>query len=139
MKQAHLILKNEITEIEKIQSFLEELSLEWDFSGELVFELNLLLEEYVVNVIHHAYSDNTAHEIKLFFKKNEDTLSILIEDDGIAFNLTEVPTSEDVNKPVEERKIGGLGVHFIKSLADHVSYQRANGLNKLTLIKHIKK
>ena len=98
MKQAHLILKNEITEIEKIQSFLEKLSPEWGFSGKLVFELNLLLEEYIVNVIHHAYSDNAAHEIKLFFKENENTLSILIEDDGIAFNLTEVPTSEDVNK-----------------------------------------
>ncbi|MCK4677118.1 MAG: ATP-binding protein [Bacteroidales bacterium] len=138
MKQAHLILKNEITEIEKIQSFLEELSPEWDFSGELVFELNLLLEEYVVNVIHHAYSDNAEHEIKIFFTEGDNSISILIEDDGNAFDLTEEPTLEGLNKPVEERKIGGLGVHFIKSLADHVSYQRTNGLNKLTLIKHIK-
>ncbi len=138
MKQAHLILKNELTEIEKIQLFLEELSSEWGFSGQLIFELNLLLEEYVVNVIHYAYSDNEAHEIKIFFKEGDNSLSILIEDDGNAFDITAEPTLEDLNKPVEERKIGGLGVHFIKSLTDDVSYQRAGGLNKLTLIKHIK-
>ena len=138
MKQAHLILKNEIAEIEKIQLFLEELSSEWGFSGKHVFELNLLLEEYVVNIIHYGYSDNAVHEIKIFFKEGDHSISILIEDDGNVFDLTEEPTSEDINKPVEERKIGGLGIHFIKSLVDDVSYQRANGLNKLTLIKHIK-
>ena len=65
----------------------------------------------------------------------EDALTIDIIDDGLPFNpLTEGP-SVDVNAPIEERRIGGLGIHLVRSMMDDLSYRRENGKNHLTLTK----
>ena len=138
MKQTQLILKNDITEIGKIHLFLTKLSAEWNLSKELIFELNLVLEECIVNIIRYGYTDNKTHEIKIELRRNDKTVSMLIEDDGVAFNILEEPPTGEHCKPIEKRKIGGLGIHFVKSLVDHINYKREDELNKLILIKNLK-
>ena len=135
MKQKKISIKNDISEVARIGLFLDKLAQEWVLSGELVFELNLMLEELVVNIIHYGYTDDRSHEIRLLFSMNKKELTILVEDDGVEFNILEIPLSEDIDKKVEERKIGGLGIHFIKSLANQIQYKRQDGLNILTITK----
>jgi len=45
--------------------------------------------------------------------------------------------SAGIDKPVEDRKIGGLGIHFVRSLMDSVEYRREENKNILTLHKNI--
>jgi anti-sigma regulatory factor (Ser/Thr protein kinase) len=63
---------------------------------------------------------------------------VAIEDDGIPFNPLEKETP-DTDLPLEERKIGGLGIHLVRNLMDKVSYQRRVDKNRLTLVKNISK
>lgn len=136
-KLKKLILKNKLTEIEKVDLLLADLSKEWKLSENDVFELNLIIEEWVSNIIFYAFNDNEEHEIKINMELNNKTISIKIIDDGQKFNLVEAATA-DISKPITERKPGGLGIHFVKSLTDGVEYNRKNNKNELLLTKIIK-
>jgi anti-sigma regulatory factor (Ser/Thr protein kinase) len=63
-------------------------------------------------------------------------LTILFIDSGIPFNPL-VRDEVDTGKPIEEREIGGLGVHFIKKLTDSQNYERRDEMNILTLMKSV--
>jgi serine/threonine-protein kinase RsbW len=59
-----------------------------------------------------------------------------VEDDGQPFNPLEAP-EVDTTKPLEERTIGGLGIHIVRKLMDGLEYQRHEGKNLLVLKKHL--
>ena len=62
-------------------------------------------------------------------------LSVVVTDDAPAFNLLEQPDDSRVDQPLEERKIGGLGIRFVKTVMDRVEYVRRDGKNVVTLTK----
>jgi anti-sigma regulatory factor (Ser/Thr protein kinase) len=83
--------------------------------------------------VSHAYADNTAHQIRLSLERDAQAVSLEIEDDGIAFDLREVARPE---RPANlaDAKIGGLGVHIVRSLSDELQHQRCGELNRLRLV-----
>ena len=134
MKARKLILDNDISELEKMNSFLEALSEEWELGPKLQFNLNLVLEELITNVIFYAYDDEDKHQISIAFSRENEKVAIEIIDDGKAFNPLEKDVPDDLDKAIDERKIGGLGIHFVKNLMDEVTYERTDkGMNKLIL------
>lgn len=135
MVSQKLIIKNSIDQLEKLQLFLEEVSEEWSLGPNMTFELNLILEEYVTNLINYGYSDDQEHQISVELELNGRELKIVVVDDAGPFDLTESPENQEIDKPIDERKIGGLGIHFIKSLSNELIYKSDNGLNRLTVIK----
>jgi serine/threonine-protein kinase RsbW len=137
METRKLIIKNKIDQITRIQVFLEQLGTEWHLGPNLIFELNLVLEEYTSNLIFYGYTDEAKHEILIEISKEEGILTLLVFDDGTEFNILEVRDNEDIETPVEERKIGGLGIHFIKSLTDHLEYSSDGKLNRLLMLKNL--
>ncbi len=64
-------------------------------------------------------------------------LTAVLTDDGKPFNPLEEAPVAILDGSIEERPIGGLGIHFMRILMDEVAYQRTNGHNQLTLIKHL--
>ncbi len=137
MANFKLIIKNHTEQLEQVQAFIEEAAESWSLKPALVFELNLILEEYLTNLINYGYSDSAEHliTIEIFHIQNE--IRLLITDDAGPFDLSEVPENEDIDKPLAERKIGGLGIHFIKKLADKLEYSSDGGINRLTVSKYI--
>ena len=69
-----LVLKNEVAEINRLAKFVEELGEELNLTPDLVFNLNLVLEEAVANVILYAYSKEEQQEIILTVQKSEKNL-----------------------------------------------------------------
>ena len=134
MEVRKLIVKNDPEQLELIQDFIEKLGPEWELDSELVFKLNLILEEYINNLISYGFTDRLPHEITLELVKEASRLSLLISDDGNPFDITDFPEYQDFDKPLEERRIGGLGIHFIKTLADKIDCKSDRGVNKLTLV-----
>ena len=65
-----------------------------------------------------------------------DELTIRVEDDGRAFDPLQAPPP-DLDLPLEERPVGGLGIHIVRSVMDAVEYQRRGGRNVLTMRKTI--
>jgi anti-sigma regulatory factor (Ser/Thr protein kinase) len=134
MKVKKLTVKNNPDQLELIRDFIEMLVREWGLDSGLVFRLNLILEEYINNLISYGFSDQLPHEISLEIIKEGTKLTIHVKDDGNPFDILNFPENEDIEKPLEERKIGGLGIHFIKTLADEVAYKSEGGVNKLTFV-----
>ena len=95
---------------------------------------NLAIEELVTNCIKYGYEDAGDHiiEVKLQILGNE--LAITVTDDGRPFNPLELP-APDLNLPLQDRPIGGLGIHLLRRMSDHMDYIRVAGRNRVTLRK----
>lgn len=94
--------------------------------------LELALEEALVNIFNYAYPETVGH-VDLTCRLAEGRLVILIEDEGVPFSMMSA-AAPDLAADILERKIGGLGVHLIKSLMDDVRYRREGNRNLLELI-----
>ena len=131
-----LILQNEVAEISKLAIFIEELGEEFGLSPELVFNLNLVLEEAVSNVILYAYPKEEHQTISLIASKKDNQLIFVLTDSGKEFDPTQAPDA-DITLSAEDRPIGGLGIFLIRQIMNTVEYQRIEGKNVLTLGKEL--
>ena len=135
-KRKTLKLSNKISELETIQLFLDEMAEQWNIPISHGMTLNLVLEEAFTNVVYYAFKDKIEHTIEIVFEKQGGILSISMIDDGNAYDPTQNVTP-DLTLSVEERSIGGLGVHLIKSMMDEVEYERKADKNILIMRKNI--
>lgn len=139
MKRATLsfTLRNHMTELKKIHGFCETFSGMQGLSKKTRFQIILCIEEQVTNIITHGYQDCDEHWIKIALSTMKaDTLVVCIEDDGLPFNPVEASTP-DLEEPLEERKIGGLGIHLTKHFMDKIEYQRRGTSNVLVMTKNL--
>ena len=119
-------------ELEQIPAAVEEFAERDNWPPDLVFKLNLVLEELGVNIVN--YSGATG-EIEISLASDEETVTIEIADNGRPFNpLAELDTP-DISAPLGERPVGGLGVHLVRSMMDELSYSREDGMNRLAMTK----
>jgi sigma-B regulation protein RsbU (phosphoserine phosphatase) len=98
--------------------------------------VNLVLDEILNNVISYAFPDDEPHEIALRFELSGNRLSINVVDDGIPFNPFSI-SPPDTGLSVEERAVGGLGIHLVRNVMDEVSYTRRTDQNVVILIKYL--
>ncbi len=92
------------------------------------YKLNLIIEEYLTNIIEHGTIDGKVHQIEIEINKVSDGVHVKIIDDSLEYNLlkTEMP---DLNKKIEDKEPGGLGVYLILQTADEKKYLRENNKN----------
>jgi len=138
MLKREISILNDLGELARLTAFLEETALDWGFSNDLLFHLNLVAEEVVSNIILYGFENNRSEEkIRIELEFSQGELKICVTDHGIEFNPMKVPPPDDLDKPLSERNIGGLGVYFVRQLMDQVEYHRENDCNILILIKKI--
>ena len=119
-------LVNNLGELNRLVAELEQLAEEWKIPPKAGMELNLILEELFTNIVFYAFDDGRDHDILVTFTHPQPVIiKICLEDDGKAFNLLEKDTGNSINHPIEERQIGGLGIHFVKNLVNDISYEHA--------------
>jgi serine/threonine-protein kinase RsbW len=94
------------------------------------------LDEVVANIINHGYDDTAEHQIRVTLAFDGSELGIRVEDDGRAFDPLQAPPP-DLDLPLEERPVGGLGIHIVRSVMDAVEYQRDGDRNVLIMKKAI--
>ena len=131
-----IILTNDISEISKLNDFVEEIGRDFSLSPDVVFNLNLVLEEAVVNVINYAYPKEEHESIYLSAHLHEGSIVLVLTDTGKEFDLTLAP-EVDITLSADERPIGGLGIFLIRQIMNEVRYERIDGKNVLTLEKKI--
>jgi serine/threonine-protein kinase RsbW len=135
-EQTTLILKNDVSELDRVISFVSDLCLRNSLPAETEYDLNLALDEMITNVARHAYPGGGEHHFTLQIAVSNEEFLARIEDDGIAFNPTEHPTP-DLDAPLEKRKEGGLGIFLVRQIMTSIEYQRAAGRNLVTLRKKL--
>src|SRR5262245_16863373 len=98
--------------------------------GQTAFTVRLAAEEIVTNVIKYAYADTARHEIELGLRLAKGRAVLRVVDDGRAFDPLAAP-APDLTLPVEEKPIGGVGIHLVRTMAE-LEYTRADGKNVLS-------
>lgn len=131
-----IVLANEISEISKLNGFIEDIGNEFSLTPDVVFNLNLVLEEAVVNVINYAYPKEEHQFIYLSARLHEGSIILVLTDTGKEFDPTLAPEA-DVTLGAEDRQIGGLGIFLIRQIMNEVKYERIEGKNVLTLEKKL--
>jgi anti-sigma regulatory factor (Ser/Thr protein kinase) len=116
--------------LDGIEAALLEQNLSKDVSG----EMRLVAEEAVTNVLSHAYGPGGESTVAITLEVQASEIRLEIRDHGPPFNpLEAAPPRLDL--PIEERPVGGLGIHLIKTLTDEQRYARESDENVLILVK----
>lgn len=110
------------------------------FSPDELFKLELACDEACTNIIEHAYGAENLGEIRVTWKFADNAFSITITDDAQPFYPQDIPEPNLDAGPddIDELKIGGLGIHFMRNLMDevHFSIDGERG-NRLVMIKYL--
>lgn len=118
----------------KLVDFAVDFAGKRGFEGEALAEVRLAAEEAIVNVVHYAYP-GTEGAVEVACRELEGGgMELVITDSGVPFDPTSLP-APDTTLPMEQRKIGGLGIFMVKKVMDEVKYARRDGRNVLTLVK----
>ena len=130
-------LVNQLSEVTRLSRLVEAFGEAEGLGPEPVFSMNLALDEVVTNVIRYAHDDDDRqHPIVVRLAVEQDVLTAQVEDDGRAFNPLEAP-GPDLDAGIDERPIGGLGIHLVRSMMTSVEYRREDGRNVLTMKKKL--
>lgn len=101
-------------------------------------DIHLATEELVVNIVDYAYPDGGNDYLDVEIMRNGDVITLCFRDGGVPFNPLK-KDSPDTSLPINQRKIGGLGIYFVIRKMDNVDYEYTNGENILTIRKNLKK
>ena len=131
-----LTLVNRSSELQRLASELERFAQNHRIPEPDIHAFSLSLDELVTNTIAYGYDDQGPHEIRVRLTLANGRLSAEVEDDGRPFNPLTAP-QPDLTSAVEDRPVGGLGIHLVRSLMDHVDYRRESGKNHLMMRKQL--
>ena len=134
--ERELIIKNDSQELIRVAAFIEEIGDEIGIDMDLQMNLQLVLEEIVSNVIFYAYPKGTTAIISLSAGFDGKVLTLILSDEGRAFDPTKKKDVDIIANPMD-REQGGLGIFIVKNIMDTVDYQRTKGKNILTMTKII--
>lgn len=116
-----------------ITAAVEELGRRENWPSGLVFKVNLILEELGLNSLTHGRSQQGNSELEITLISQQDALTIELFDNGTPFDPIKDAPRPDLDAPLDDRPIGGLGVHMVRTIVDDATYQREEGRNHLTL------
>jgi serine/threonine-protein kinase RsbW len=127
------VLENVSTAIDCVAKSAQEAGLD---EG-VLYQLQLAVDEACANVIHHAYKGMEPGDIEVSCSLDDQRLVIRVRDWGKSFAPDQVP-EPDVDAPLEERSLGGLGLFLIRQCMDQVEFTFSSDLgNELTMTKRL--
>ena len=131
-----ILIRNQISELKRVASFVEEIGRELQLGIELEMNLNLVIEEMVSNIIFYAFPEGTDALIEIMAESDGKELTFVLSDQGRAFDPT-LMDDADVDTNPAHRQLGGMGIFIVKNIMNQVTYQRLEGKNLLTMKKEI--
>ena len=131
-----LLLRSDLPELSKLNPFLAEFCSKEGLPGELVYDLELILEELATNVMKYGGVAQGADCCNIALTRTSTGVEIRFSDRGGRFNPLD-REEVDTSLPLEDRPIGGLGIHFIRKLTETQHYEYRDGENILTLVKKV--
>ena len=129
-----LQVQSRLSEVARIAPSLREFADRHALPTKAILAVNLALEEIMVNTISYGYADPRDHCIDIEVTIADGLLIVRVEDDARPYDPT-AHSAPDFSKALEDRPVGGLGIHLMRALFDAVEYQRSGGRNVLVLRK----
>jgi anti-sigma regulatory factor (Ser/Thr protein kinase) len=132
-----MTIESKHDELDRITSAIEGMAEESGWPLDLVYKINLVLEELTLNIMNYGYTDDEVHLIDVSVKTENSRITIEIVDDGRPFNPIADAPRPDLEGPMMDRRIGGWGVHIVRTIMDDVSYVRADNKNRMKLVANL--
>lgn len=129
-----IVVEATMAELPRVFEFVETTCREARVREDAQFDLQLAVEEACANVIEHAYAAKGGTLSIIFATRNLDVV-LTVVDQGPPFDPNSI-AAPDLNAPLEERRIGGLGIHLMKRLMDEISYTPTGQGNVVRMVKH---
>jgi len=133
-KTAKLVVSAKLANLSKLIDFIVEGAKNAGFDEKSIAQIKLASEEIIVNVMSYAYEGGEGHVEVSYTFHDDGAMEIEITDWGVAFDPLSLP-EPDVAAPLNDRKIGGLGIYLARKVMDEVRYKRVDNKNVVTLIK----
>lgn len=133
-----LKIKSDTENLILIRDFVRDHALNNGFDEDAVNDIMLAADEAATNIIKHSYKFNSSGDIVVKVEIVDEALEIILKDNGRAFNPADIP-APNMEKYFNEKRVGGLGLHLMRTLMDSVEYSTAKNGNKLVLRKKLKK
>jgi anti-sigma regulatory factor (Ser/Thr protein kinase) len=105
-------------------------------TADAAFPLRIAVEEIFVNMVSHNPHGSGDISVGLELEGSKVTTT-LMDFDSEPFDLTE-HVGPDINAPLEQRRIGGLGIHLVKSMMDEVHYEYKDRRTQIRMVKYLR-
>lgn len=123
--------------LQSIRDFIHDKAAEQGIGRDVVEKIVLAVDEASTNIIKHAYHSSPDGDIIISLSFTDSECVITLKDFGNGFNMGKIK-APDMKKYLKEKRVGGLGIHLMKILMDHVEYTSVQGkYNKLILKKKL--
>ena len=132
MDELRVSLSPRLSAVRSLAQMVEEFGDANRLPDQQIYMINLALDELITNTVSYGLRGVVRPKIEVTLQVSDTMLVLSMVDNGRKFDPTE-SMHPDLSLPVEERPIGGLGLHLIKTFADRVKYEYAEGRNRLTL------
>src|SRR5690349_11626121 len=136
MLQCEICIESRRAELARVVSLAVQFGAENRLPDAVVNDIQVALDEALSNVLAYGYEAPGGGTIVVRLAHQDGEVCIEVEDDGRAFDPLQVPPP-DLTADLAERQVGGLGIHFVRSLMDTVSYDRRGCKNLLRLTKRL--
>jgi serine/threonine-protein kinase RsbW len=133
-----------IDDISAAAQWVGTIAAEQKFPEQLVFALQICLEELLTNVVRHggATSSGSLSEVptpplkvEISISAGARGVSMTIEDDGKPFDVVNAPAHR-IDQPLDEVQPGGLGIQLIRNFASSIAYEQA-GLGNRVIVEFL--
>jgi sigma-B regulation protein RsbU (phosphoserine phosphatase) len=134
LQSFHLTVGADLDEIATVNSAFAEFADMHELPAKVRRSVSVVFDELLNNTISYGFKGRDDGEIAITVDLRPDRLAITLSDNGRPFNPfgTAAP---DTGLSVEEREIGGLGVHLVRTMMDEVTYHRRTDRNVVILAK----
>ena len=124
-----------VEELPALVEFLQRVWQDWALPAAAAFPFELALDEVFMNVVMHGTTpDGSPREVSVLLRHAGSAVTMVMEDDGPPFDPLTLD-APDIDAPIEERELGGLGVFLVRELMDELSYAYTGTHNQLTMRK----
>ena len=132
-----LVIASLMSEIRRAAELVDQFRAQHGLSDDDANAMHIVLDEVLSNSIRHGLAGAATHAITVTLQLSGDEIVIEVDDDGVAYDPTQAapPVLEGT---LEERKTGGLGVAFVRTLTDSFEYKRVGERNRLVMRRRIR-
>jgi serine/threonine-protein kinase RsbW len=134
--ELRLELAPQLPEVARMVEALEAYAERTGLPTDTAYQVTLVLDELVTNIVSYGVAPGETRPITLSLSWAGGVLEIVLSDPGKPFDPRSVPPP-DTGASLDDRRIGGLGVHIARSFMDSLDWRHDGGRNHLTLVKRI--
>ena len=128
-------LENRLEEFQRFESAFMDFARFQNLNDEVIYAIQLSVDELFTNIVSYGYDDSETHVVKFVIDVTREEIRVEIIDDAKPFNPLDDAPEMNLDLSIEERKIGGVGIHLVRSLMSEVTYVRDGDYNRLRLVK----